>query len=210
MGEVQWAPRLAGSKIRRLYQSDASGLLDEDLLDEVGSSLYQRCRSILDVRAAKLGKIRCQECDRHKVETWIVRPPIRKRDRDCSEIVCPVCGWRVMWGDFMRSFKRHQLNSGGALPAFERFVEHYPRLRDPREKMLAVDRLIHEFHYSFRDRPRMPSRPVGPNLIKGKLDEVIALLDELTFGPVGEAGRGEWQTTLSRYREEYLGQDPKV
>ena len=50
--EIEWARRVPKSKIRRLYESDASGLLDEDLLEEVGSLLLQRCKSILNVADA--------------------------------------------------------------------------------------------------------------------------------------------------------------
>ena len=202
---IHWANRLAGNKLRQLYQSDAAGMLDLELLDEVGTTLYQRCRSILDVRAAKMGRVRCQGCERLGQETWIERGKIRKADWDKEWVECTRCGWRVNWGEFVHSFKRRQLNSGGALPAFEEFVVRYPSLRTPEEKMVAIDRLIHAFHYSFRQRPEMPSRPVAPNLINGKLDEVIALLDELTFGPGLADGRKQWDQTLERYRREYLG-----
>jgi hypothetical protein len=201
--DIYWARRLAGSKLRRLYQSDVAGLLDEVLLDDVGTTLYQRCRSILDVRSAKQGHVRCQGCDRLNRESWIERGQIRKKDWDQAVLECPICGWRVNWGDFVRSFKRQQLNSGGALPEFEMFVALYPTLREPGAKLFAIDRLIHAFHYSFKERPNMPSRPVGPNLIKGKLEEVIVLLDELTYGiSVREA----WEGRLQRYRKEYLGE----
>jgi hypothetical protein len=152
-----------------------------------------------------MGRVRCQRCDEAGRESWIERGQIRKKDWDRTELICPVCGWHVNWGDFVRSFKRHQLNSGGALPEFEAFVARYPALRQADEKMLAIDRLIHAFHYSFRDLPQMPSRPVGPNLIKGKLEEVIELLDQLSYGPGQMERRQAWDETLRRYRDEYLG-----
>ncbi len=48
----QWAPRLEPQLIRRLYLSDANGMLDEELLEEVSFGLYCRCLSIRDVTAA--------------------------------------------------------------------------------------------------------------------------------------------------------------
>ena len=48
--------------------------------------------------------------------------------------------------------------------------------------MLTIDRLIHEFHYSLRAQPDLPCRPVGVNLIQGKLGDVVRFLDELTYG----------------------------
>jgi len=47
--EVHWAPPVSKEKIRRLYESDASGLRDDELLDDVGITLYLRCKSILTV-----------------------------------------------------------------------------------------------------------------------------------------------------------------
>ena len=44
---------------RRLYQTDASGILDEEPLDDVGTTLYCRCASILDASDAAIGKIHC-------------------------------------------------------------------------------------------------------------------------------------------------------
>ncbi|MGI6704943.1 MAG: hypothetical protein ACOX6S_01330 [Clostridia bacterium] len=38
-----WAPKVNPNKIRRLYQQDAKGILDDELLDDVGYSLYGSC-----------------------------------------------------------------------------------------------------------------------------------------------------------------------
>jgi hypothetical protein len=48
--------------------------------------------------------------------------------------------------------------------------------------MLTIDRLIHAFHYSLRQQPDLPTRPVGVNLIAGKVTDVVLFLDELTYG----------------------------
>ena len=48
--------------------------------------------------------------------------------------------------------------------------------------MLAIDRLIHEFHYSLRQPRDLPTRPVGVNLIQGRLRDVITFLNTLTYG----------------------------
>lgn len=213
--EIEWARRVPKDLIRRLYESDAAGMLDIELLDDVGTRLYQRCLSILDVDAAQRGRVRCPRCDRAGRETIIVcdtRPAA-----DGGEIVCPACGWRVAWRDYLRSYKRRQLNLGGAGDAFTAFARDWPRARAPEAKMLAVDRLIHAFHYSFRQRPDMPSRPAGVNLINGKLEDVIRFLDALSTGsastPGVRAGRAQWQHTLDTYRrvyiQDFLGNEPE-
>ena len=47
VGDVRWASRVNPATIRRLYETDARGIVDEDLIDEVGFALYARCQSIL-------------------------------------------------------------------------------------------------------------------------------------------------------------------
>jgi predicted RNA-binding Zn-ribbon protein involved in translation (DUF1610 family) len=187
---------VAKASIRRLYESDACGLLDEELLADVGTRLYQRCLSILEVYEARHGRVRCPVCTRAGRETVMAR---------VVEMTCPVCGWRITWREYARTFKRRQLNSGGALSVFRAFLHDWPAARTAELKMASVDQLIHGFHYSFRDRPTLPSRPVGPNLIHGKLEDVIRFLDGLSAGPDHAETRQEWAQTLATYRKDYLG-----
>ncbi|MBI5289694.1 MAG: hypothetical protein HY873_12045, partial [Chloroflexi bacterium] len=44
--EIQWARRVKPEVIRRLYTRDAKGIVDEELIDEVGYAMYARCHSI--------------------------------------------------------------------------------------------------------------------------------------------------------------------
>ena len=192
--EIQWGPRLPKWKLRRLYESDAQGLLDEELLDEVGFALLERCRDILKVEDTLQGRVHCARCDRQGQTTLIERIHTKGDPRDVL-LTCPVCGWQITWGDYHLSFKRHQLNPGGATDIFAAFVQAYPQARTPQAKMILIDRLIHEFHYSYRELPDIPTRPVGVNLIEGKLEDVIAFLDELTFG-----GSLSWKENLASFR----------
>jgi hypothetical protein len=47
-GKPRWSARVRKEKIRQLYQKDASGIVDEELLDDVGTTLYCRCVSIIE------------------------------------------------------------------------------------------------------------------------------------------------------------------
>ena len=42
-----WAPRVTQHKIRQLYEDDAKGIRDEDLIEDVGYSLLCRCESFI-------------------------------------------------------------------------------------------------------------------------------------------------------------------
>ena len=63
---------------------------------------------------------------------------------------------------------------------FQEFVNAYDRATSARSRVMAIDRVIHQFHYSLRDQPEQPTRAAGVNLIAGTLDVVVAFLDRLS------------------------------
>jgi ribosomal protein S18 acetylase RimI-like enzyme len=205
--EIEWAPRVPKNKIRRLYMSDARGLLDEDLLEEVGSMLFQRCQSILTVADTKRGMVHCPRCERRGLTSLIERKKTHDDPRD-QVLACPRCSWQTTWGEYYKSFKRHQLNPGGAIASFSAYIQDYAAAQTPQAKMLAVDRLIHEFHYSYRPRPDIPTRSVSVNLIEGKLTDVLQFLDELTanqeISPERQATYAEWRKNVENSRNNYI------
>ncbi len=173
--DVLWSPRVPKWKLRRLYQRVAEGIWDDELIDDVGMTLFMRGRDILRIHRAKTERVvTCPRCDRSGRLTLIRR--VGSRD---AEMRCPVCGWSMTWLAYQRTYKRRQLNPGGAVAYFQAFVDDYPRARTPQEKMLAIDRVIHAFHYSLKERPDVATRPAGVNLIAGKLQDVVVFLDEL-------------------------------
>lgn len=174
---VRWPPRVSKDRIRRLYASIAVDRLDEQLVDDVGISLYLRCRAILTVSRARKGEVLCPVCDRAGREHYINR--LTKYDA-LQVIRCPICGWEITWLDYQRTFKRRQFNEGGAGDGFRRYVEQYPKCTTPWQKMLAIDLVIHEFHFSLRDQPDVPTRAACVNLIEGKLADVVACLNEIS------------------------------
>ena len=192
--EVRWAPRVKKHQIRRLYENDAAGIVDEALIDEVACGLAARCRSILAVREARQGRIQCPRCAARGEETVIERQGLRT-----TPIRCPACGWTIMWEEYARTFKRRQLQSGGALAAFEEYLRQFEQARTPRQKLLAIDAVIHAFHYSLRSEPELPTRAAGVNLIDGNLTDVLEFLDALTYGPGNAPAVAE---TAAKWRAE--------
>jgi transposase-like protein len=174
--DVRWSPRVPKWKLRRFYDRCCQGIWDEELINEIGLTLYLRCRDILTIHRAKTQlEVTCPRCEHQGRDTRIDR-----RGRRDSAMTCPVCGWTMTWRAYHRTFQRKQLNPGGAVAYFQAFVTGYETARDPRTKALAIDRLIHEFHYSNRQRPDQPTRPAGVNLIVGDLEDVVQFLDELS------------------------------
>jgi hypothetical protein len=197
---VRWSPRVRQDRIRRLYEQDAKGTLDEVLVDDVGLALYLRCRSILTVTEAADGCVRCPRCARERnVESLILCPEGQRRWRAHDAVTCPTCGWHVVWRAFHRTWRQKQLLGGGAIDAFEEFVVAYDRAETARDRLLAIDRVIHRFHWEMTARP---TRPSGVNLIEGSERDVMAFLDRLTYGgsdnPEAAANKEQWRAVKAR------------
>lgn len=60
---------------------------------------------------------------------------------------------------------------------FRRFVATLPLLRTTSEKVLTIDRVINAFHTWIKFN--IPTRPAAANLLEGKIEDVIAFLDEI-------------------------------
>mgnify|MGYP000647506537 CR=1 FL=1 len=52
------------------------------------------------------------------------------------------------------------------------------RAKGPREKMLAIDRVVHALHESLN---QVWTLPASVNLIEGRYDEIITFLDGLAY-----------------------------
>jgi hypothetical protein len=152
--------------IKRLYRTDARGIVDEELIDKVGYALLDRCETI-----RRVTERRCPQCAQKLEGIW--RGP---RERTIS---CPACGWESTWAAYHSSYKRRRIHGGRAYPFFLKFLADFPKCRTPQEKMLAIDRLIHAVH---EGAEKIWTSPAASNLIEGKRAEVVAFLDRLAYG----------------------------
>ncbi|MEX2158032.1 MAG: hypothetical protein WEB04_01365 [Dehalococcoidia bacterium] len=191
--ELKWARRVPQGVIERLYTLDAKGIVDEELIDEVGYALYARCESIRIVTEAQSGRVTCPRC-RSVVQRALMRDRASKEERiECA------CGWSGTWGEYLKSYQRKQLFGGAAYPFFLEFLARWPRQKTPRDKLLAVDKLIHSCHVA----AKMPwARPAATNLIEGSASELAAFLDKLAYGPKSTPGREETRVAWQRLRSE--------
>lgn len=175
----QWAPRISQEKIRRLYEFDAMGIADDDLIDEVGFTLLARCESFIAAVNAQHGKAVCPNCGK------IVEHSKGKEER----LTCTVCGWEALWLDYYKTIQHKQLSGAEhVVELFQTFVDQFPFAKRDKEKMLLIDQLIHGFHWYLT---LGNTRPVAVNLIKGRMTEVIAFLDQLTYGENSSPGLRE-------------------
>ena len=199
-----WAPCVAQSLIRRLYESDAKGIYDEDLIAEVGYALLARCEAFLTANKARAGDLPCPKCGETVHHT-------ARRD---EALHCP-CGWSLPWADYFKTVQHRQLSGAEpVLEQFRQFVARFPAAPSLREKVLLIDRLIHGFHWFCKAEAQKPTRPVAVNLIEGRLGAVVAFLDRLTYGDQSTPGTretlAEWDRNIEVNREWYRSRRRRV
>lgn len=182
----RWWPRVPKEKIRRLYEDDAKGLVDDFLIEDVGLDLFRRCKSILIATEAHSGRAKCPRCGEIILHNW----------NKAETLTCSGCKWQTTWGAYFKTYQDKHLHGGGAMHAFQGYVDNYERTQTPRERFLLIDLLIHAFH---NELTRNPGRPAGCNLIEGTLAEVVEFLDTLTYGEGSTSGTKEvYSTWLSK------------
>lgn len=179
VARIRWAPRVRPEKLRRLYESEARGILDAELLDDVGTTLYCRCREILIVSDAAEGRVRCRGCE----------ATIARRGDDKNQMLtCPKCGWERAWGHYQKSYRHHELVGRGLTEALVEFMQRWEQARAPSEKMALIDRLIHVWHWESRT-DHAKGRPAAVNLIDGSRRQALRFLDDLSGAQAAELSR---------------------
>lgn len=189
---IRWAAPLPAGKLVRLYEGNAVGVIDDDLLDDVGWRLWER---LSDVGRVSSGAVRCPDCG----TTFQVRSPNREVD---DTVTCPQGDWSVTPRAWHQSWEHRDLN--GHCPEFQRFVDRWPTARTTRDRMLLIDAVVHALHVSSRDD--MSGNFAARNFIEGSRPKVVALLDELAYGPgshIAEAARLRWTAARDEYRQRY-------
>ena len=186
---LRWAPRILPRRLRRLYRSEADGLADAALVDDVGVALLLRCESILLVSA---GRLRCPACARE----FALRQPVTGVAPDAPQ-PCPEtdCGWRISWHEYHASWTKRRLFGGKAVTAFRTFAAAYPRADGTRARMMLIDRLLHTFHWDLK--AGAPNRLAANNLIECNHGQALALLDELS-GHRPDHERQQWRDDVAR------------
>ncbi len=178
---IRWAPKVSRAKINRLYQTDARGISDAALIDDVGTALLARCESVLTVSRAQA---RCPRCGLLFDVGWGPHAD--------PAVICPAnCGWQTTVDAWHRSWRHQDLIGVRAAEAFEHYVARYPDARTPQEKMVLIDGLIHAFHQGIIEGS--PHRSAANNLIEGSYRDVLAFLDALAYGPESTPGLREGQ-----------------
>jgi hypothetical protein len=191
LDRFHWAKKVARRDIQRLYQSDAQGMLDEELLQEISGKIYLRVCDMFEVMdAQQRGRVRCRSCGAR-----IPQPYRMGRLGKAALLHCKECGWQVTCGEFYESYTRERMLPGSVPEIFQGFLDRWPKARSSQEKMLLIDWLIHEFHIN----EGIPGRPVGENIIQGSKEQVSELIRSLACGPTSTPGRIDAEDWLERF-----------
>ncbi len=163
-GMPRWASKVPRAKIQRLYETDAQGIVDPEMIDSVGWALWDRCDSILAVTAAHHGHVQCPSC-----KTTIECMDHSSQDNSSKDelIACAVCGWQILWSEYHQTFRGKQLFGANAVEVFRAYHEAFPQARAANAKMLLIDQLIHGFHTRSHRRRKACSGEPHRRLAKG-------------------------------------------
>ena len=158
-------------------------MADEELINEIGYAFYARCETIWVVTER-----RCPKCTGYM--TWNKRK---------TPSTCPQCGWTATWAQYHASYKGKRIHGGRAFGAFVQYMKEFRRAQSAREKLFAIDKLIHSVHENCRKTWTLPA---AVNLIEGKYDEILQLLDDLAIGDCSsEQRRKNWVEYRSKIEE---------
>jgi RNase P subunit RPR2 len=190
LSKFHWAERVSRRDIQRLYQSDAQGRLDEELLEQVHFAIYARVCDMLEVRQAQtFGRVTCRQCGQ------LVPQPFRMGSRGKDKLLsCETCGWQVTCGEYYESYNGRSLLPGSVTDLFESYMERFEQAQTPPQKMLLIDWLIHQFHV-MQGIPRMS---VAKNVIQGTDEQVRELIETLAGSEASTPGLSSldaWRAT---------------
>lgn len=168
LNKFRWSKKTSRKSLQKLYDEDAKGIRDEDLLDEVGFSFYARCKQGKEVRDyLESGKLICHHCE-------TVLSVVNYTDL----VHCP-CGYGYTYREYRRSFYANNLPAGRAIPIFDTFLVKWQDCRSYNDKMQLIDWLIHQCHVSLMSGAH--GRSVCVNLIEGTKKQITDLILKLAY-----------------------------
>lgn len=189
----RWEGRVPREKIARLYAADATGIPDEDLVEDVGIHLLARIQSIFKARAANSGTATCPVCDAE----------IEHDGHKETILRCTPCNWSLSWAEYHKSIRGKHLAAAGLGTFLQEYADGYPRAKSIKQKMILIDTLIHRYHWELEGGL---TRPGATDLIGGRQNEILPFLNELTYGenstPELLETREEWIAKVKQSREK--------
>jgi hypothetical protein len=165
--KFRWAKPVSIDEIRVLYESSASGILNTELLDEVGYGFWARCMQAKEERPViKSHKVKCHNCCNIL----------------CSEtdlFICG-CGREYTYSAYKKSFADNKMPNGNAVPIFDEFIKQWMAAESSEKKLELIDGVIHQIHISLANN--MTGRLTATQLIGGTKAQIKDLILGLAYG----------------------------
>jgi len=178
--KFKWCRKVSRNELKRLYQSDAKGFIDEDLLEDVGFSFYMRCKQAKEVREhMENGRIVCHYCGAALSSDVIKVGNYTPFSKDNLPMVCD-CGYSYTYREYRRSCNAANMPGGRAEPVFDEYMRKWQGCKEAAQKMMCVDWLIHECHMTLMSG--LAGRSVCVNLIEGTKTQISDLINGLAYG----------------------------
>ena len=116
----EWSPRVSRHKVARLYEKDAQGIRDEELVDDVGYGLLLRVESCLTATLAMGGKqVQCPNCNSIRGRNTQSRP-------EQENLHCENCSWTLPWAEYHKSYRGKRMGCAGLNSFFQDFKDKFP------------------------------------------------------------------------------------
>lgn len=182
LNQFKWHKKVSRSDLWKLYQSEARGVTNEELLDDVGLTFYMRCKQAKEVRECMdRGQIICHHCGA-VLTVGRVSPTgsVLVKNTDTSSVINCVCGYSYTYREYRRNCNSVNMPGGRATPIFENFLQKWPASKDTKSKMMLIDWLVHECHVTLMSG--LKGRSVCVNLIDGTLNQISELIMKLAYG----------------------------
>lgn len=168
-----WAARVPKESIARIYEDDAEGMYDEQLINNVAFMLLMRCESMVIAEDARNGRALCPICGK-----------LIDHDAQKSTMLeCPYCSWSGSWEAYRASMDGLHLIAPGLIPFLIEYSKNMIDNLSAQEKVYWIDWLIHRVHW---EGTALPGQPGAVCLIRGRAQDVNEFLDQLTAGTYRE------------------------
>lgn len=164
--KFKWPDKLNINKLKQLYLLDSKGIQDEVLADEIGLTLYLRC---------KYGKEDMELMDRYIIRCHNCNSLIEGHEdfRECN------CGFQYSYKEYRRNYRKNNMPTGAAAKVFDEYIQNWIRSQGYNSKMILIDKLLHEFHLSLISGAI--HRPVAMNFIDGTREKVERIINDLAY-----------------------------
>ena len=180
--KFKWCEKVSRNDLLRLYKSESKGLLDEELLDEIGYTFYTRCKQAKEIRECMdNGQIICHHCSS---VIGGYNPSIGSviQMTDNNALINCDCGYSYTYREYRRTCNTVNMPGGRATPIFENYLQKWQNCKNSTDKMMLIDWLIHECHVTLMSG--LSGRSVCINLIEGTLKQISDLINKLAYGNV--------------------------